>query len=457
MSFVSRNPHDGAELARYPAMKADQIDQALREAAACQPGWAARPLHERSLYLRRLAVVLRGEREELAARATREMGKRLVESRAEIDKCALLCEYYADEAERLLADEPIETDAQRSLVRVHPLGTVLAIMPWNFPFWQVFRCAVPALLTGNAVLLKHASSVPQCALAIERLFHAAGFDEPLFRTLLIRAEQVAGIVRDPRVHAVSLTGSEQAGRQVAAEAGAALKPSLLELGGSDAFVVLEDASLDLAVEQALVSRFQNNGQSCIAAKRFVVVDSIADEFASRLADGAAGLLPSDPMDEQCRLGPMARVDLRDELHEQVRDAVARGAGLLCGGVPSANSHAGYPATVLDGVAPGMRAWDEELFGPAASIIRVPDEARALEVANATRFGLGGSVWTADVERGARFASRMICGCAFVNGMVRSDPRLPFGGVRDSGYGRELGRPGLTAFANLQTLWIGRSN
>ncbi|MGC9457490.1 MAG: NAD-dependent succinate-semialdehyde dehydrogenase [Halothiobacillaceae bacterium] len=455
MSFVSRNPYDGAELARFPAWSAERIDQAIAAAAKSQPQWAARPLHERCLYLRRLAVVLRGEREALATLATGEMGKRLVEARAEVDKCALLCEHYATEAEKLLADEVIETDAARSLVRVHPLGTVLAVMPWNFPFWQVFRCAVPALLAGNAVLLKHAANVPQCALAIERLFHEAGIDEPLFATLMIRADQVAGVIRDPRVQAVSLTGSEQAGRQVAAVAGEALKPSLLELGGSDAFVVLEDAPIEHTVSQALASRFQNNGQSCIAAKRFIVLDAVAEEFVSRLAAGAAELLPGDPMDPDCRLGPLARPDLRDELHEQVTDAVKQGASLLCGGAPTPESHAGYPATVLDGVTADMRAWDEELFGPVASIIRVPDEETAIEAANATRFGLGGSVWTADAQRGARLASRLACGCAFVNGMVRSDPRLPFGGIRDSGYGRELGKPGLTAFANLQTLWIGR--
>jgi succinate-semialdehyde dehydrogenase/glutarate-semialdehyde dehydrogenase len=381
------------------------------------------------------------------------MGKPIGEARAEIGKCAWVCEYYADAGPDFLADEPIESDAGRSLVAWQPLGTVLAVMPWTFPFWQVFRFAAPALVAGNTGLLKHASNVPQCALAIETIFTGAGIPDGVFRTLMIESSQVATVIGDPRVQAVTLTGSDAAGRQVAAAAGSHIKKSVLELGGSDPFIVLEDADLELAVEQAVTSRFLNTGQSCIAAKRFIVLEAIADEFVQRFREAVEGLAQGDPLDEANRLGPMARTDLRDDLHRQVEDSLAQGAVAVTGCRVPAGPGAYYPPSVLDRVGPGMRAWREELFGPVASIIRVGDEAEAVRVANATEFGLGGSVWTRDTARGERVARQLECGCAFVNGLVKSDPRLPFGGVKSSGYGRELSRLGMREFLNAKTIWI----
>jgi succinate-semialdehyde dehydrogenase/glutarate-semialdehyde dehydrogenase len=352
-----------------------------------------------------------------------------------------------------LADEVIETDAGKSLVAYQPLGTVLAVMPWNFPLWQVFRFVAPALAAGNTALLKHASNVPQCALAVERILKQAGCPDGVFRTLMIDADTVARVIADPRVHAVTLTGSEPAGRKVAACAGEHLKKSVLELGGSDAFVVLADADLDLAVDQAVASRYLNAGQSCIAAKRFIVVDAIADEFVSRFTKAVEALKPGNPLDEHATLAPMARTDLRDELHRQVEASTEAGAKVLTGGKLINAPGAFYEATILDNVGAGMPAYDEEMFGPVAAVIRVQNEEHALEVANDSRFGLGGSVWTQDNGKGEQFARRMQCGSAFVNGMVKSDPRLPFGGIKASGYGRELSHHGMREFVNAKTVWV----
>lgn len=453
MSFLSVNPATGAETFRAEGHRPAQVEAILADTARAAPAWRELPLATRCQLLRQVAAVLRARRDELAALATLEMGKRVAEARAEVEKCATACDYYAEHAESFLADEIIATDARRSLVAYQPLGTVLAIMPWNFPFWQAFRCAVPALAVGNTVLLKHASNVPQCALAIERVFEAADFPDGVFRTLLIDGRTAGELIADRRVHAVSLTGSEAAGRAVAAQAGRHLKKCVLELGGSDAFIVLRDADLEHAVAEGMRSRFQNAGQSCIAAKRFLLEEDIADEFAARLAAGAAELLPGDPSDAATTLAPMARVDLRDELHGQVEDALARGARALAGGAPLPGPGAFYAATVLDGVAPGMRAWHEELFGPVALLIRVPSADEAIAVANGSPYGLGGSIWTRDPAAGEALARRLECGAAFVNGMVKSDPRLPFGGVKDSGYGRELARHGLLEFVNAKTLWL----
>jgi succinate-semialdehyde dehydrogenase/glutarate-semialdehyde dehydrogenase len=381
------------------------------------------------------------------------MGKPIREARAEIEKSALGCEYYADAAPDFLADELIESDAGRSLVAYQPLGTVLAIMPWNFPFWQVFRFAAPALAAGNTGLLKHASNVPQCALAIERVFTEAGFPDGVFMSLMIPSSQVAHLIGDRRVHAVTLTGSEPAGRQVAAAAGSHIKKSVLELGGSDAFVVLEDADLEAAVATAVISRFLNTGQSCIAAKRFIVVEAVAEDFLARFKAGAEALVVGDPLQESTQLGPLARVDLRDELHQQVVESITQGAVAVTGCNPEPGAGAYYQASILDRVKPGVRAYHEELFGPVASVIRALDEEDAVRIANDTDFGLGGSVWTRDSARGERVARQLQCGCAFVNGLVKSDPRLPFGGVRHSGYGRELSRLGIHEFVNAKTLWI----
>ena len=454
MPFLSINPATGEEFFRAEGHRPNQVEAILEDAAQAALAWRDTPIEARCRLLQQAAAVLRTRRDEFAELVTLEMGKLAGEARAEIEKCAAGCDYYAEHAAEFLADELIDTDASRSLVAYQPLGTVLAVMPWNFPFWQAIRCAAPALAAGNTVLLKHASNVPQCALAIERVFEAAGFPEGVFRTMLVGSDAVAGLIADPRVHAVSLTGSDQAGRAVAAHAGKHLKKAVLELGGSDPFIVLADADLDAAAAQGVKSRFQNAGQSCIAAKRFLVQDSVLDEFLARFARALEGLLPGDPSVAGTTLAPMARRDLRTELHEQVADALAHGATAVAGGRPLDGRGAFYAPTILRGIAPGMRAWTEEVFGPVALVIGVRAEFEAIAIANASRYGLGGSVWTRDLARGERLARRLECGAAFVNGMVKSDPRLPFGGVKDSGYGRELSRHGIREFVNAKTVWIG---
>ena len=453
MSIESINPYSGETLASFESWNEEQLEVALAQVAQATPAWATTPLAQRCDLLRRLGDTIRGRRDELAALVTAEMGKRIAEARAEVDKCIALCDYYAEEAAKFLADEVIESDASKSLVAYEPLGTVLAVMPWNFPVWQVLRFAVPALAAGNTGVLKHASNVPQCALAIEQLIRDTGFPQDVFRTLMIDAKDVARVIADPRIHAVTLTGSEAAGRKVAACAGEHLKKSVLELGGSDPFVVLDDADLELTVSQAITSRFMNAGQTCIAAKRFIVVDSIAEDFVARYITAIRELQAGDPMDENITLAPMARADLREEIHSQVEASIAAGAELKTGGDNIEGTGNFYQPTLLDKVSPGMPAYDEELFGPVAAVIRVRDEAEALSVANNTRFGLGSSVWTQNNERGEAFARKLEAGCVFVNGMVKSDPRLPFGGIKASGFGRELSHHGLLEFVNAKTLWI----
>jgi len=454
MSFEVINPATGEKVKEIPAWDDSRIDEVLATTAEVTPQWAARSIEERCELMRRAAEVLRDNKEKYAAIITQEMGKLINEARGEIEKCAWVCEYYADQAREFLHDEPIESDAGKSYVAYLPLGTVLAVMPWNFPFWQVFRFAAPALCAGNTGLLKHASNVPQCAQAIEEVFHQAGFPDGVFSSMMIRAGQVEKVIEDPRVHAVTLTGSEPAGRKVAATAGAALKKSVLELGGSDAFVVLEDADLDAAVKDAVTSRYLNAGQSCIAAKRFIVVDAIAEDFVARFKAGVEALQAGDPMDENTSLAPMARTDLREDLHKQVTDSLAAGAVNVTGCEPiESMPGAYYKASILDQVGPGMRAYHEELFGPVAIVIRARDEADALRIANDCDFGLGGSVWSSDVVRGERLARQIESGCTFVNGFVKSDPRLPFGGIKHSGYGRELSHHGIHEFVNAKTIWI----
>ncbi len=453
MAYRSINPATGETLAEYPLWQAAELEQALAQVAERQVAWRTVPLDERCALIRRAGGVLRARKSELARLITLEMGKLLREAEAEIEKCAWVCDYYAEHGPAFLADEALPSDASRSLVCYQPLGVVLAVMPWNFPFWQVFRFAAPALVAGNGGVLKHASNVPQCALAIESVFREAGLPEGGFRTLMISAAQVKGVIEDPRISAVTLTGSEPAGRAVAATAGGVLKKSVLELGGSDPFIVLDDADLDRAVEQAVSSRFMNSGQSCIAAKRFILVEAIADAFVARFAERVAGLQAGDPLDEQTSLAPMARLDLRDELHQQVTASVAKGAKLVCGGEPLARPGAFYAPTILDHVRPSQPAWSEEFFGPVALVIRVKDEEEALAVANDSPFGLGSSVWSADQQRGEALARRIEAGCCFVNGMVKSAPSLPFGGIKNSGYGRELSRHGMLEFTNAKTLWL----
>jgi succinate-semialdehyde dehydrogenase/glutarate-semialdehyde dehydrogenase len=453
MAFTTLNPASGELIEEFPVWDAAQLEAALTRCTAATTPWQASGMNERSALMHRAADVLRARADELAGVITLEMGKLLKEAKAEVEKCALVCDYYAEQAPAFLADELIESDAGRSLIAYQPLGTVLAVMPWNFPFWQVLRFAAPTLMAGNTGVLKHASNVPQCAQAIESVFREAGFPEGVFTTLMISASQVEGVIRDPRIHAVTLTGSEPAGRKVAATAGEMLKPSVLELGGSDPFIVLEDADLDLAVAQAITSRFLNCGQSCIAAKRFIVVESIAEAFVSRFAAGVAQLEAGDPNDPATTLAPMAREDLRDELHQQVTESVTKGAVVVVGGHPLNRVGAYSAATILDQVAPGQRAYSEEFFGPVAIVIRARNETDALRIANDSEFGLGGSIWTADNARGEALARKLQSGSAFVNGMVKSDPRLPFGGIKNSGYGRELSLLGIREFVNAKTIWI----
>jgi succinate-semialdehyde dehydrogenase/glutarate-semialdehyde dehydrogenase len=457
MTIESINPADGMLIERYRALDSAGLTVRIDATAGAAADWGRQPIGRRADLLVRLAGLLRARRDDLGALITSEMGKLIGEARAEVDKCALVCEHYAEHAARYLADQPIDSDASRSLVAFQPLGTILAVMPWNFPFWQVFRCAAPALAAGNTVLLKHASNVPGCALAIDALVRdaavEAGAGEDVFAALLIDADAVETVIAHPAVRAVSLTGSDAAGRRVAAMAAAQLKKCVLELGGSDAFVVLDDADLDLAAEAAVRARFMNAGQSCIAAKRFIVVESIAADFIERLRAGVEALRAGDPREPETTLAPMARDDLREILHAQVRDSIAAGAVPVVGGQPVDRPGFYYAATLLDHVASGMPAYDDELFGPVAAVIRAADEHDALRIANDSRFGLGGSVWTRDQSRGEQFARAMACGCAFVNGMVKSDPRLPFGGIGDSGYGRELSEVGIREFVNQKTIWV----
>lgn len=457
MSLKSINPATGETVRSYDSPDDATLESILDAMDAARHPWAATPVRERADVVNRAGQELRKRVDECALLITQEMGKLIGEARAEVEKCALACEYYAECGEEFLADEVIESDAGKSYVACQPLGTVLAVMPWNFPFWQVFRFAAPALVAGNAGLLKHASNVPGCALKIEQIFRDAGLPDNVFRALLVGSDTVSDLLADPRVHAATLTGSDKAGRSVGSQAGENLKKTVLELGGSDPFVVLEDADLDEAATVGVKARFQNTGQSCIAAKRFILVESIADEFIGKFRAKVEQLKPGDPMDDSTSISTMARRNLRDELHEQVQDALDKGAQAVVGCAPLVDGRfskgAYYQPSILAGVNEDMRAWREELFGPVAIIIRVPDEAAALRVANAVPFGLGGCVWTKDAARGERFARQLECGAAFVNGMVKSDPRLPFGGIKASGYGRELSWHGIREFVNQKTVWI----
>lgn len=452
MTVETINPATGKVEYTLELMDAAAIEAILAASASAFPQWSARPLAERGDLLRKAGAQLRLRRDDIQKIMTAEMGKLRKEALAEIDKCADACDYYAEHAAGYLADQPIATEASSSYVRFEPIGCVLAVMPWNFPVWQVFRFLAPALMAGNVAVLKHASNVPRCADIIAEVLRDAGIPAGVFAALHIGNDQAAGVLRDKRIAAVTLTGSERAGRSIAANAGDQLKKCVMELGGSDAFVVLEDADLDKTVAGAVASRFGNAGQTCIAAKRFIVVDAIADAFVQRFVEAASKLKLGNPQDEVTTLAPMARQDLRDELHRQVRASIAKGARPLLGCEPDV-SHAGYPASILDAVVPGMPAYEEELFGPVASILRVADEAEAVRVANDTAFGLGGSVWTGDRERGNRLARQLQCGAAFVNAVVRSDVRLPFGGTKRSGFGRELAEHGIHEFMNIKSVYV----
>ncbi len=454
MSHVATNPSTGQVLSTHAEMSAAELRAAIAAAHRAHLAWRKVPIATRAEPLRETARLLRERADDYAELMAREMGKPLAQGRAEVEKCAWMCEYYAGHAEGFLAPEVVATDASRSYVAYRPIGLVLAIMPWNFPFWQVLRFAMPALVGGNGALLKHAPTVPGCALALEHLLRDAGFPEGLFRTLLISVSQVKSVIRHRHVAAVSLTGSTAAGKAVAREAGSRLKKCVLELGGSDPYVILEDADLDLAVEACATSRLINSGQSCIAAKRFLVVEPLRAEFTRRLVERLQRVRVGDPLAPESEVGPLARADLRDRLHDQVTRSVAAGARVLLGGTLPDGPGFFYPVTVLTDVAKGMPAYSEELFGPVAAIIPVRDARAALKVANDTTYGLGAAVFTRDLARGERVAAdELEAGSCFVNTFVRSDPRLPFGGTRESGYGRELGRHGLLEFQNAKTVYI----
>lgn len=454
MFLKSINPATGEVIREYEEFHSDEIDDAIEANHIAFQSWKKEPLQQRSKLLREAASVLRNKAEGLAFNITVEMGKNIVEARAEVEKCAKVCEYYADNGAQFLSNEIIPTEAQESYASMQPLGSILAIMPWNFPLWQVFRFAAPTLMAGNVCLLKHASNVPGCALAIENVFVEAGFPKDIFKTLIIRSSKVEKIIADKRVKAVTLTGSTPAGKAVAATAGKHLKKCVLELGGSDPYIILSDADINSAVDACVAGRILNAGQSCIGAKRFIVVDDVYDEFAEKFADKMRDITLGDPFDEKKNMGPLARFNFREDLHRQVENSINKGAKLLTGGYIPNRDGAYYPATVLGDVKPGMVAYHEELFGPVAAIIRAKDEQEAIHIANDTIFGLGAAVFTRNIERGKQIAEHELdAGCCFVNDFVRSDPRLPFGGIKESGYGRELSHYGMREFMNVKGIYI----
>ena len=454
MAIESINPVNGQRIESFDEMTPEQACGIIDQAHEAFLSWRETTFEQRAGLMRRAAGLLRDRAESHAELMALEMGKPRREGRAEAEKCAWVCEHYAEQAREYLRDETVETDATRSFVTYQPIGVVLAVMPWNFPFWQVFRFAAPGLMAGNAGVLKHASNVPRCGLRIEEVFREAGFPPDLFRALLVGGAGVRPLIEHPKVRAVTLTGSTPAGQAVAGAAGAVLKKTVLELGGSDAYVILEDADLETTVEACVMGRLLNGGQSCIAAKRFVVPQKILAEFETRLVQRMSAATMGNPLDADCDLGPQARHDLRDELHAQVERSVTAGASLLLGGRVPEGPGAYYPPTVLTNVRPGMPAYDEELFGPVAAILPVEDEEQAIRVANDSEFGLGAAVFTTDTARGEEIAARRLeAGSCFVNSFVKSDPRLPFGGIKLSGYGRELGRHGIHEFVNIKTIYV----
>jgi succinate-semialdehyde dehydrogenase/glutarate-semialdehyde dehydrogenase len=453
VTFQSVNPTTGEVLGTFEETVPDALTRILERATAASRDWRRRPVAERAERLRAAGRLLRERKGTYARTMALEMGKPLAQGVGEAEKCAWVCDYYAEHGAAFLADEPRPSDASRSYIRFEALGPVLAIMPWNFPFWQVFRFAAPALVAGNAGILKHAPNVPRCAVAIEEVFQDAGFPDGLFRAVFLSNAGAGGVIADERVRAVTLTGSDRAGSQVAEQAGRHLKKTVLELGGSDPFIVLDDADLERAAQAAAEARLINSGQSCIAAKRFIVVERVADQFLERFTSEMRARKVGDPLDPTTQVGPQARVDLRENLHRQVRESVQRGARLMLGGELPQGRGAFYPPTVLVAVEPGMPAFDQETFGPVAAVIRAKDEADAIRIANASHYGLGAAVWTRDTQRGERVAREIEAGSVFVNGLVKSDPRLPFGGVKRSGYGRELSEYGLREFVNVKTVWV----
>ena len=455
MAIASINPATGETLKTFNTLSSEQIEEKLQLAANTFQSYRHTPFADRSRMMQRAAEILETEKRELGKLMTTEMGKPLKAAVAEAEKCAWVCRYYADNAQQHLADQSVKTDANSSYVHFQPLGPVLAVMPWNFPFWQVFRFAAPALMAGNVGLLKHASNVPQCALAIEDIFTRAGFPKGAFQTLLVGSDAVEGILNDPRVVAATLTGSEPAGRSVASIAGKQIKKTVLELGGSDPFIVMPSANLDEAVKTAVKARTINNGQSCIAAKRFIVVAEIYEEFERKFVEQMKALRIGDPLEESTDIGPLATPQISNDLEEQVQRAVAAGARVLTGGKKLDRPGNYFEPTVLVDVDIHAPVSCEEIFGPVAMLFRVSDIDEAIRIANASPFGLGSAAWTNDTSEQARFIEEIEAGSVFINGMVASDPRLPFGGVKHSGYGRELAEFGIREFVNIKTVWIGQ--
>lgn len=453
MSLISINPATGQRIHIYGPHSSVHIEAVLKKAHDAFLAWRETAPAFRARQLRALARALRAQLGDLAELITAEVGKPITQSRAEIEKCAMVCEFYARHGADFIADTHPAGAPKNARVTYDPLGTVLAIMPWNFPFWQVFRAAVPALMAGNTVVLKHASNASGCALAIEQLFSDARVPAGLLQTLLITNQEIPALIADPRINGITLTGSTGAGQHVAALAGAALKPCVLELGGSDPYLILEDADLERAAEICASARLVNSGQSCVSAKRFIVVSKVRREFEKRLVARMATRHVGDPLDPKTAIGPLARHDLRDTLHDQVQRSIRRGARLLLGGKPAKGPGWFYPPTVLTNVAPGMPAYDEELFGPVASVIAVRDEAEAIRVANDSVYGLGAAIFSRNRHHARELAAQLEAGMVFINDFVRSDPTLPFGGIKQSGYGRELGQLGIHAFVNIKTVWV----
>ncbi|MFI7078757.1 NADP-dependent succinic semialdehyde dehydrogenase [Micromonospora sp. NPDC049903] len=457
MSIATTDPRTGQVLKTYEAMSDAQVDAAIERTDLAYRDLRSTTIAQRGRWLAAAADLLEAERDEIARVMTTEMGKTLAASKAEVTKCAGACRFYARHAAEFLADRPADASAvsaTRAFVRYQPIGPVLAVMPWNFPLWQVVRFAAPALMAGNTGLLKHASNVPQTALLLENVFRRAGFPEGAFTTLLVGSDAVDRILSDPRVRAATLTGSEPAGRSIAQIAGRELKKTVLELGGSDPFVVMPSADVELAAEVATTARCQNNGQSCIAAKRFIVHADVYETFAEAFAHRMSALRVGDPMDDDTDVGPLASERGRDEVDAQVRDAVDKGATVLCGGEKPTGDGWFYPPTVVTDLRPDMRMWGEEVFGPVAGLYRVSSYDEAIEVANGTPYGLGSNAWTRDPQEQERFATDLEAGAVFVNGMTTSYPELPFGGVKNSGYGRELSAQGMHEFCNVKTVWVG---
>jgi succinate-semialdehyde dehydrogenase len=451
--FATVNPATGEQIEAFSFYNASQTEAVLGRADKSFQAFRKRSVHQRAQMLSKLAEALRKNKVQLAKVITTEMGKIASEAAAEVEKCAHEADWYAEHGPRMLADEPAPTGAVNAYVSYLPLGPILAVMPWNFPIWQLTRMAIPTMLAGNVVLVKHSKNTQRSSLEFERIMLEAGFPPGVFQNLILERDDIVNVINDPRVQGASVTGSVRAGSAVASEAGKAIKKTVMELGGSDAFIVCEDADIPRAVEAGIRGRFHNAGQVCLAAKRFILLEKIADEFEHLFVEAAKSLRVGNPFDPAVQMGPMARADLRDSLHEQVEGSVAKGARVLCGGKPVPGKGAFYAATVLSGVTQGMPAFDEETFGPVAAITRVRDIDAAVKAANASQFGLSGNLWTRNIELARGIARDLVTGGLFINGVTASDPRVPVGGVKNSGYGRELSHFGLHAFVNAQTVWI----